>query len=96
VIAPAGFATSVTDLNLIGADACSSSHVIGNEIGGDGGAAAEVSAVAEDGSSPGVGLDEGELEGGRGGSVTKVAQSEPAVPNQRRRWERGVILRLGR
>ena len=63
--------------------------MIGNEIGGDGGAAAEVSGVAEDGNSAGVGPDEGELEGGRGGRVTKVAQSEPAVPGQRRRWERG-------
>jgi hypothetical protein len=87
VIALGGFATSVTDRNLMGADAWSNSHVIGNEIGGDGGTAAEVSGVAEDGSGAGVGLDEGEL--GRGGRVTKVAQSEPAVPGQRRRWERG-------
>ena len=87
VIAPDGFATSVTDRNLIGADAWSKSHVIGNETGGDGGAAAGVSGVADDGSGAGEGLDEGEL--GRGGRVTKVAQSEPAVPGQRRRWERG-------
>ena len=88
VIAPDVFATSVTDLNLIGADAWSKSHVIGKEIGGDGVAAAGVSGVADDGRDAGDGLDEGELVGGRGGRVTKVARSEPAVPGQRRRWER--------
>ncbi len=86
VIAPGGFATSVTDRNLIGAEAWSKSHVIGNEIGGDGGAAAGVSGVADGGGGAGEGLDEDEL--GGGGRVTKFARSEPAVPRQRRRWQR--------
>ena len=71
-----GFATSVTDRNLIGADAWSKSHEIGKATGGDGGTAAEVSGVADDGTDAGVGLDEGEV----GGRVTKVARSEPEYP----------------
>lgn len=78
VIAADGFATSVTDLYLIGADAWSKSQVIGKETGGDGGAATEVSGVADDGTGGGEGLDEGEV----GGRVTKVARSEPAIPGQ--------------
>jgi hypothetical protein len=75
-IGAAGFATSVTDRNLIGADAWSRSHEIGNAIGGDGGTAAEVSGVADDGTDAGEGLEDGEV----GGRVTKVARSEPEYP----------------
>jgi hypothetical protein len=74
----AGFATSVTDLYLIGADAWSNSHEIGKDTGGDGGTAAEVSGVADAGPDAGEGLDDGEV----GGRVTKVARSEPGVSGQ--------------
>ena len=57
-------ATSAIDLNLIGAEACSMSHVSGNVTEGDGGAATGVSGVA---SELGVaGVVEGE-----GGRVTE-------------------------
>src|SRR5215208_282926 len=60
---PGSFATSTIERYLIGADACSMSHVNGNTTGGDDAAAARVNGV-----TVGLGLDEG----GGGGRVTEA------------------------